>query len=510
MGSCQADRVSSMKDPSSALRIDQEARALAGAKSAMQNRQPREAWRLLAPWIDRPTARADVLVVAAHAQLVSGARTVAATTIERALKAGAGTDALLIKGLCLSGAGQTDAACEVLRRCLGDARVATDAACALATALEVVGRIDEAESILAPIIASNKRHLPDVTQAWARVLLQRKRFDELQSCVADTLADLGTTLPEARRALWYLRAKAYDRSGQFDAAMDAAVRANQIGEMDFDPAIFKRQSLALAEQWTRQRMSRFPQSRCTSEIPVFVAGMPRSGTSLIDQVIDAHPLAAGVGELNTIEKFARQLEATVLPGVEPPACFGAIQADEWTRKANEYVTLITAQSPHAQRIVNKALGNNRLLGMIASLFPKTRIIHALRDPRDTAISCLMGGFNNRLFPWTTRLEWVACAWQESRRIMDHWKHSLDVPILDVSYERLVQYPQSEFPRIIEFLGLEWDEACTRFHESKRTVRTLSYDQVNRPLYTSSVARHTNYAAALHGIDWPPYEANDIR
>ena len=94
-------------------------------------------------------------------------------------------------------------------------------------------------------------------------------------------------------------------------------------------------------------------------------------------------------------------------------------------------------------------------------------------------------------------------------MMDHWKSSLDVPILEVSYERLVQQPDTEFPRIIEFLGLEWDEACTRFHESKRTVRTLSYDQVNRPLYTSSVSRHLNYAKSLQAIEWPRYDPNEI-
>ena len=103
------------------------------------------------------------------------------------------------------------------------------------------------------------------------------------------------------------------------------------------------------------------------------------------------------------------------------------------------------------------------------------------------------------------MEWIACAWQESQRIMNHWKASLPVPILDVSYEQLVKHPEIEFPRILNFLGMEWDEACTRFHESKRTVRTLSYDQVNRPLYTSSVARHVNYAKSLQGIRWPEYD-----
>ena len=90
------------------------------------------------------------------------------------------------------------------------------------------------------------------------------------------------------------------------------------------------------------------------------------------------------------------------------------------------------------------------------------------------------------------------------RMMEHWKASLDVPILEVHYESLVQDPGREFPRIIAFLGLEWDEACTAFHESRRTVRTLSYDQVNRPLYTSSVGRHAHYGAFLKDVAFPGY------
>ena len=116
----------------------------------------------------------------------------------------------------------------------------------------------------------------------------------------------------------------------------------------------------------------------------------------------------------------------------------------------------------------------------------------------------MGGFNNHLHPWTTQIDWAARAWEQSMRMMEHWKRSLDVPILDVHYERLVRDPETEFPRIIEFLGLEWDDACREFHKSRRTVRTLSYDQVNRPLYTSSAGRHRNYAGHIAGVAFPAY------
>ncbi len=494
------------------LRVNGESFALAAANQAMANRQPHEAYRLLDPWLQRPSAHVEVLLLAAHAQNAIGARTLALATLDRALRAGAGIEAHYLRGVCLRASGKTDEAIEELRMCLGDSRRGADAFGLIAMTLEEAGRYDEAQELLAPLVKAAEQGAAlrgDIAYTWARLLVQKNRFDEAQAQITSTLKELNTTMPEMRRSLWYLRAKAFDRSKNYDQAMDAASKANMIGEVEFSPDLYTKQLSSLISNWTRQRMSRFPTSQCSSAIPVFVAGMPRSGTSLIDQIIDAHPLAAGVGELNSIDKFSKQLERDARPGVEPPACFGAMQDAEWTRMAEEYVAQITAQAPGAQRIVNKALGNNRLLGLIARLFPKTRIIHALRDPRDVAISCCMGGFNNKLFPWSTRMEWIARAWQGSREMMDHWKSSLDVPILEVSYERLVQQPDTEFPRIIEFLGLEWDEACTRFHESKRTVRTLSYDQVNRPLYTSSVSRHLNYAKSLQAIEWPRYDPNEI-
>lgn len=505
-----------MKDargtPRGGSRIDAEAIAIAAAAKALQTRQPKEAARLLATWVDRPAAGAKVLVLAARAQIAMGLRRQAVVLLDRALAAGAGSAASLLKGICLAQAGRTDEACEALRKSIEDPALRVEGSCALANALENAGRLDEAQAIVEPLvkeIAESGKVNHELGFVWARVLIQRKRFEEADAQITALFKHLGSTQPYIRGLLWYLRAKIYDRTNRYAEAMDAAINANMIGELEFDPATHARQVSQAIQRLTQARMLNFPKSHCESEIPVFVAGMPRSGTSLIDQIIDAHPLGAGVGELAIIENFARRLESTLRDDLEPPHCFGAQQDEAWAKVANDYLAEITTRAPNARRIVNKALGNTRILWLIASLFPRTRIIHVMRDPRDVAVSCLMGGFNNRLHPWTTRLPWIACAWEESRRLMEHWKASLAVPILDVSYERLVQHSATELPRIIQFIGLEWDEACTRFHESKRTVRTLSYDQVNRPLYTSSVSRHLNYAKALDGIDWPHYDPHEI-
>lgn len=371
--------------------------------------------------------------------------------------------------------------------------------------LEEAGRFAEARAVVDPLIARCEREglaiSPPLRFEFATLLVQERSYERAVAVIDELLAS-DSTHEQLARIAYYLKAKALDRSGRYDEAFKAASAGNEIGRIEFDPSLYERQVSQLIENWSRERIERFPMAACDDEMPVFVAGMPRSGTSLIDQVIDAHPLAAGVGELASIEQFAARLSRSYDPGLEPPACFVGMGAHEWSKASRAYIKQIRSLAPPgARRVVNKALGNNKLVGLLARLFPRTRIIHALRDPRDVAISCYMGGFNNRIHPWTTRLDWTAAAWEQSRRLMEHWRRVLDVPILDVHYEHLVSDPEGQFPRLIEFLGLPWDPACLEFYKSKRTVRTLSYDQVNRPLYTTSAGRHANYAR--HFAHTPP-------
>ena len=376
--------------------------------------------------------------------------------------------------------------------------------------LEEAGRFAEATALLEPYASRREGARSEpihfaLLHEWSKLLVQNKRFDEAIEFIDRESA--GRELPDGvKNPLMYTKAKACDRSKRYEDSFHAADAANAIGRLEFSPELYESQVTMLIENWSREHMATFPMSTCESELPVFVAGMPRSGTSLIDQIIDAHPKASGVGELNTIEGFANDLAAKWDPDKPVGRQFGNFDSRRWTKAAEAYVKEITAlAAPGTERVVNKALGNNKLVGLLARLYPKTRIIHAVRDPRDVAISCFMGGFNNKLHPWTTRLEWASNAWAQSQRMMDHWKASLDVPILDVNYERLVADPEREFPRIIAFLGLEWDDRCFDFHKSTRTVRTLSYDQVNRPLYTSSSGRHANYEKFIEGIEFPAYD-----
>ncbi|MDF1810351.1 MAG: sulfotransferase [Phycisphaerales bacterium] len=374
--------------------------------------------------------------------------------------------------------------------------------------LEEAGRIREAREVVEPLIeqleSSNQKIPTELKFELAKILVQEEQYTNAVELI-DELMTNQTSPSQMLRLQLYLQAKAYDRSNEYVSAFTAASRANEIGQLDFDPVLYEQQVTTLIEQWTAERIAKFPTTSCEDELPVFIAGMPRSGTSLIDQIVDAHPNASGVGELSTLEIFAHQLSDAYNSELEPPKCFGHYDRFRWNRVARSYIKSVREQSPSGTlRVVNKALGNNKLVGLIACLFPNTRVIHALRDPRDVAISCYMGGFNDRRHPWTTRLDWITSSWDQSLRMMEHWKDVLDIPILDVCYEDLVTEPEIYVPQLIEFLGLTWDPACLEFHQSNRTVRTLSYDQVNRPIYTSSVSRHKKYMQYIDGVKFSDY------
>ncbi len=368
-----------------------------------------------------------------------------------------------------------------------------------AAMLVELGRADEAADALAPVLDRS-----DLDAATARrtaitlasIEIQRRELDAAIDRLRTALASDPT--PVEQRGALDLLTKALDRAGHHDEAFAAATERHRLDPPSPSPETILADADRLIAANTRGALERLPLGPMDQR-PVFIAGMPRSGTSLVDRIIDAHPLAAGVGERPILERAA--------------ATIGTAKASEldaigWTKLANRTLAdLASPVPPDVTRIVDKSLANDRLLGLAWRLLPGSRALHVIRDPRDVAISCHLGQFNLAKHPWTVSLAATAAAWEASRRLMDHWRRTIDLPILEVRYERLVRDPDQEFPRIVEFLGLEWDESCRRFHESGRPLRTLSFDQVSRPLYTTSVGRHAAYADHLVDVVWPAYDVD---
>ena len=480
---------------------------LQAARAHIGRRSWREAMAILAPLEKKNQKDAEVCFLMGLVFEGIGDPTQARQHARRALAITDNPPARLLLGRTEQMLGNTDEALRQFERVERFAPLKHNALLLRGATLEEAGRFEEAREILEPMVleaSSSGPVPPNLMTQWMSLLAQLRRDDEAIQA-ADTLIGAGAVDERVKQHAHKIKSKVFDRKHDYAAAFEAARAANRLSRAPFSPDQYEKQATSLIEFATRERLDRFPLSACTSELPVFIAGMPRSGTSLVDRIIDAHPLASGVGEIPTIEVFASRIGREYNPAKEPPECFGSLQEPEWTRAAEQYVRdMKSLGAKGSERVVNKSLQNYKVMFAIARLFPKARVIHTIRDPRDIAVSCYMGSFNNARFPWTARLDWIVAAWEQSMRVMDHWRETLDIPILDVKYEALVRDPEPQFRRIIEFLGLDWDERCLAFHESGRAVRTLSYDQVIRPIYTSSVARHRNYAPFLEGVAFPDY------
>jgi tetratricopeptide (TPR) repeat protein len=227
-----------------------------------------------------------------------------------------------------------------------------------------------------------------------------------------------------------------------------------------------------------------------SQVPVFVLGMPRSGTTLTEQIIASHPEVYGAGELPDIPRIA-QREVAGTKGF--PGNILALDHDGLAKWGDDYVTGLRKHAPDARHITDKLPDNFWFLGLIHVMLPKAKIIHVNRNPVDTCLSCFTK-LSSRGLEQSYDLAELGRYYADYARLMDHWRDVLPAgAFLDVQYEDIVADQEAQARRMIDFCGLEWNDACINFHKHKRSVNTASVTQVRRPIYKSSVER------------WRPYE-----
>ncbi len=281
--------------------------------------------------------------------------------------------------------------------------------------------------------------------------------------------------------------------GRHDEAFEAYRDANEVAPVPYNAVKNRTMTDRLIEVWTRDRIEEVPASTRKADYPVFIVGMPRSGTTLVEQIAASHPKVFGAGELPTIT----QMVSTFNDNDPDPISFltdlSKLSKQNVENASKHYLESLRKKAPGAARITDKMPDNFRALGMISKLFPGARVIHCHRDARDNCLSVYSLYFTGKGNGFAYDLEDLGGFYADYWRLMKHWKSVLDIPILDVSYEAMVADTESMSRRLIDFLGLEWDDRCLEFHKTKRIARTLSSDQVNKPIYKSSVAR------------WKPYE-----
>ncbi|MCP3904460.1 MAG: tetratricopeptide repeat protein [Planctomycetes bacterium] len=390
--------------------------------------------------------------------------------------------------------GKLDAALEGYERVLRDDPGSRPAAVGKAMVLDRRGEHDDARRILRPFVESGAE---DATMAaiWATIEQSAGRYDGTVDLLLKHLRSPRTPLTP-RRTLCQLAAKAFAKSGEHDRAFAAFEASNRVIERPFDPDEYVAHIDDLMSTFSAANLAQLPRAQTRSDRPVFVACMPRSGSTLCEQIVHAHPAAFGAGEITEIEELVLGLPNRLESLNAYPACLG-----DWTQEQADacggwYLRELDRYDRRAKRVVNKHLDNDLHLGMIALTCPGARIIHCHRHPMDNGLSIFMAAMNPEKYPWAGNLEHIGLAYRQHQRLMDHWRDVLDLPILDVPYEEVVADPETWIRRIIDFCGLPWDDRCLRSHEASRDVATLSYDQVRRPIYKTAVQRWKKYESHL--------------
>jgi tetratricopeptide (TPR) repeat protein len=312
---------------------------------------------------------------------------------------------------------------------------------------------------------------------------------------------LHRTLPwKGKMALEYSLAHVYDGLGRHAEATTLLVSANAQRKVllerhgkSYDPAVHKKFVDNLIAKFSEAHFARTRGWGLSTEVPIFIVGMPRSGTTLTEQVLASHPRVYGAGELTYLRESFESMPGLLGLEAEAEDCVERYTPEAVLQAAQRHLDRLREMSP-ADRVVDKMPDNYLWVGLIATLFPRARIIHCRRDLRDVALSCWRTHFKQ--IAWSVDMEHLTHRILEYQRIWEHWVRVLPVEVLDVEYEDTVADLEGVARRMLDFCGLEWDPNCLDFHKKDRPIRTASVNQVRQPIYTRSVAKWKHYAGVL--------------
>jgi len=401
--------------------------------------------------------------------------------------------ALTLLAQALAVEGRSADALAILERALA---LAPHDAAVLAThgmVLAEVGRIDAAGAVYRRAIEAAPHN------AYAYHALAKLRPAALTANDRRTLETLAGAATATARDRWeasFALAIACDADGDYARAAQHLLVANALRRRSV--AYDEGATLAALDRSAQTDDAAFPTAPGTSaiddELPVFIFGLPRSGTTLVDQILASHPRVFGAGELPRFEMHANELLGA--GGALDPQIVRAADAERLREIGRRYVADLRRRAPAAARITDKMTLNFRFAGLIHRLLPRARMIHVRRAPGETALSCFMQNFAGEL-GWPYDLGEIGRYFRAYERLMAHWRAVLPPDaMLEVRYEDVVDDLAGQARRIVAFCGLEWDDACLRFYETARTVRTASARDVRQPIYRTSLERAQHYRDLL--------------
>ena len=368
----------------------------------------------------------------------------------------------------------------------------------LGSALEETGDLRGAEDSFRAALRHNSRF---ALAHYKLAALLGGKLPEKDLTAQRRLLEERELTDDQRSLLHFGLAHVLDARGEYAEAAEHVDRGNslQLSErrkcgQEYDPREHELFVTRMIKVCTPDFFERIRGFGLDSELPVFVVGLPRSGTTLVEQVLASHSRVFGAGEI----KLADDTMAA-LGGQDGDLIESLRQLDRQTaqRLALEHLEALRALNHAALRIVDKLPENYLCLGALASLFPRAKLIHCRRDLRDVAVSCWITHFQE--VRWANDQQHIASRFHEYQRIMEHWRKVLPVPLLEVDYEETVADLEGVARKLVAWCGLAWEPACLEFHRTKRPVRTASAVQVRQPVFRTSVGRWRHYEQALASL-----------
>jgi len=366
----------------------------------------------------------------------------------------------------------------------------------LGKALLDMGRLDEAEAGFRRALQIRPDYLK-VRLSLASVRKVKADDENLAALVAaaEAAQDSATPLPdEEAMLLHFALGKCYDDIGDHEKAFPHFLEGNRLKRATFNsnPDQTAQHIASIMRVFDQASMAKLRSGGDPSHLPIFILGMPRSGTTLVEQIISSYPGVHGAGELPDLKAIMRR----DISGAYFPDNLRLLDQAQLAARGAEYVAGLQRRAPAARRITDKMPANFLAVGLIHLMLPNARIIHVNRNPVDTCFSCFTQLFKDGQ-EFTYDLAELGRYYVGYARLMEHWRELLPAgAFLDVRYEDIVADQEAQSRRIIEYCGLEWSDACLDFHKNQRLVRTASAAQVRQPMYKSSVERWRPYEKSL--------------
>lgn len=422
--------------------------------------------------------------------------------------------------------GRNDEAIDLYQSVLNRTPDHDDALNNLCSALIEAGREDEAAALLAPFMNQEPRSafraalyaralMLQGDKEGARAVLQQE-LASLHPAVLETWATLSEGDPQRlqqsiqalrdwvqtqetkaavplRVSLRLALASQLEKIGEYRQAFSAASEAKALIPRREDPAALQQQFSALTQAFNAARLARGPYGLEGETRPVFVLGMPRSGTSLVEQMLSMHQEVHAAGELEEFNRISSELGAPF--DLQWPARLAALDAFSLQALAERWLSVAAPRNGSPRYIVDKIPHNFVMVGLISILFPQAKIVHVQRDPRDICLSIFFSNFTGH-HPYQNNIEDIARHYNFYANLMQFWKKSSRIAMHELRYEDLATDPDVTGRNLFEFLDLKWNPDFINVHQSQRAALTTSRLQVKKPIYRSSIERWRNYAQEL--------------